>query len=196
MDWRADSRSRSRPPWDVPRPRGEWDTSEAHSHALLAQGQAQDTHYMGRRSEPEPIPEEGQASLSKNSSSVPIPIRPVGTGRASPAPAYHHSLSYMPQSVPVYGDTTQGGFGIGSGMGGDGEDYFPRRVRKTSFDHTVQRPDFASHNVAIRGRHQYNGRPLAPGMTVVSLLFFVLHIFGFNSLHKKVIGSLLWRCYS
>ncbi|CAE6369262.1 unnamed protein product [Rhizoctonia solani] len=172
MDWRADSRSRSRPPWDVPRPRGEWDTSEAHSHALLAQGQAQDTHYMGRRSEPEPIPEEGQASLSKNSSSVPIPIRPVGTGRASPAPAYHHSLSYMPQSVPVYGDTTQGGFGIGTGMSGDGGDYFPRRVRKTSFDHTVQRPDFASHNVAIRGRHQYNGRPLAPGMTVSSVAYY------------------------
>ncbi|CAE6448409.1 unnamed protein product [Rhizoctonia solani] len=172
MDWRADSRSRSRPPWDVPRPRGEWDASEAHSHALLAQGQAQVAHFMGQRNEPEPIPEEGQASLSKSSSSVPIPIRPAGTGRTSPAPTYHHSLGYMPQSVPTYNDATQGGFGVGAGMGADGEDYFPRRVRKTSFDHTVQRPDFSSHNAAIRGRHQYNGRPLAPGMIVSSIVSY------------------------
>ncbi|KAF8748206.1 Pleckstrin homology domain [Rhizoctonia solani] len=145
MDWRAGSRSRSRPPWDAPRPRGEWDASEAHSHALLAQGKAQDAQFIGQRNEPEPIPEEGQASLTKNSSSVPIPIRPAGTGRASPTPAYHHSLGHMPQSVPAY-DITQGGFAVGADHGADGEDYFPRRVRKTSFDHTVQRPDFAAHN--------------------------------------------------
>ncbi|GAB1524414.1 hypothetical protein RhiTH_007568 [Rhizoctonia solani] len=167
MDWRAGSRSRSRPPWDAPRPRGEWDASEAHSHALLAQGKAQDAQFIGQRNEPEPIPEEGQASLTKNSSSVPIPIRPAGTGRASPTPAYHHSLGHMPQSVPAY-DITQGGFAVGADHGADGEDYFPRRVRKTSFDHTVQRPDFAAHNAAIRGRHQYNGRPLAPGATMTS----------------------------
>ncbi|KAF8747069.1 zinc finger binding DNA consensus sequence [AT]GATA[AG] [Rhizoctonia solani] len=167
MDWRAGSRSRSRPPWDAPRPRGEWDASEAHSHALLAQGKAQDAQFIGQRNEPEPIPEEGQASLTKNSSSVPIPIRPAGTGRASPTPAYHHSLGHMPQSVPAY-DITQGGFAVGADHGADGEDYFPRRVRKTSFDHTVQRPDFAAHNAAIRGRHQYNGRPLAPGATITS----------------------------
>ncbi|CAE6487120.1 unnamed protein product [Rhizoctonia solani] len=115
MDWRADSRSRSRQPWDALRPRGEWDASEAHSHALLAQGRAQDTHFMGQRNDPEPIPEEGQASLSKNSTSVPIPIRSAGVGRTSPAPVYHHSLGYMPQSVPTY-DPTQGEFGVGAGQ--------------------------------------------------------------------------------
>ncbi|CAE6438662.1 unnamed protein product [Rhizoctonia solani] len=167
MDWRADSRSRSRPPWDAPRPRGEWDASEAHSHALLAQGQAQNAQFMGQRGDPEPIPEESQASLSQNSTSVPIPIRPTGAGRISPAPAYHHSLGYMPQSVPVY-DHTHGGFGVGAGTGIDGDDGFPKRVRKTSFDHTVQRPDFATNNPTIRGRHQYNGRPLAPGMPIQS----------------------------
>ncbi|KAJ1300531.1 hypothetical protein OPQ81_005341 [Rhizoctonia solani] len=147
MDWRADSRSRSRPPWDAPRPRGEWDASEAHSHALLAQGRAQDAHFMGQRNDPEPIPEEGSVSLSKNSTSVPIPIRSAGAGRTSPAPAYHHSLGYMPQSVPAY-DPTQGGFGIGA----------------------VQRPDFAANNPTMRGRHQYNGRPLAPGMPIQSAM--------------------------
>ncbi|KAH7335898.1 hypothetical protein B0J17DRAFT_668319 [Rhizoctonia solani] len=169
MDWRADSRSRSRPPWDVPRPRGEWDASEAHSHALLAQGRTQDTQFMGQRNDPETIPEEGQGSLSKNSTSVPIPIRPAMAGRTSPspAPAYHHSLGFMPQSVPAY-DSTQGGFGVGVGAGIDGDEGFPKRVRKTSFDHTVQRPDFAAHNAAIRGRHQYNGRPLAPGIPIQS----------------------------
>ncbi|KAG8703618.1 hypothetical protein FRC11_010581 [Ceratobasidium sp. 423] len=166
MDWRADSRSRSRPPWDVPRPRGEWDASEAHSHALLAQAQAQDAQYMGQRSDPEPIPEESQVSLSQNSTSVPIPIRPAVAGRTSPSPAYHHSLGYMPQSVPTY-DPTQGGFGV-AGTRIDGDDGFPKRVRKTSFDHTVQRPDFAANNAAIRGRHQYNGRPLAPGVPIQS----------------------------
>ncbi|CAE7056464.1 unnamed protein product [Rhizoctonia solani] len=165
MDWRADSRSRSRPPWDALRPRGEWDASEAHSHALLAQGRAQDGQLMGQRNDPEPIPEEGQGSLSKNSTSVPIPIRPPGPGRTSPAPAYHHSLGYLPQSVPTY-DPTQGGFGVAAGMGMDGNDGFPKRVRKTSFDHTVQRLDFAANNVAIRGRHQYNGRPLPPSMPI------------------------------
>ncbi|CAE6490503.1 unnamed protein product [Rhizoctonia solani] len=168
MDWRADSRSRSRPSWDVPRPRGEWDASEAHSHALLAQGRVQGAQFMGQRNDPEPIPEEGQFSLSKNSTSVPIPIRPAGTGRASPAPApaYHHSLGYMPQSVPTY-DPTQGGFGVRAGVV-DGDDGFPKRVRKTSFDHTVQRPDFAANNAAIRGRHQYNGKPLGPDMSIQS----------------------------
>lgn len=162
MDWRADSRSRSRPPWDTSRPRGEWDSSEAHSHALLAQGQAQDAQYP-HRPEHDAIPEEGQASLSKNSTSVPIPIRPPGPGRTSPSPAYHHSLGYMPQSMPGY-DPVQGGYGAAGGAAADGE--FPRRVRKTSFDHTVGRNDFAT-NPAYGGRHQYNGRPVAPGMPMV-----------------------------
>ncbi|KAB5593150.1 Nitrogen regulatory protein area protein [Ceratobasidium theobromae] len=165
MDWRADSRSRSRPPWDVPRPQSEWDASEAHSHALLAQGQPQLATSLVQRTEPETIPEEGQ-SLSKNSTSVPIPIR-NGAGRTSPSPAFHHSLGYMPQSMPAF-DPAQGGFGLGAGTGTgvEGDDYFPKRVRKTSFDHTVTRPDFVAANTTFGGRHQYNGRPVAPGMPI------------------------------
>ncbi|KAF8606341.1 hypothetical protein BDV93DRAFT_366084 [Ceratobasidium sp. AG-I] len=163
MDWRADSRSRSRPPWDTTtRPRGEWDPSETHSHALL--GQSRDT-VTGRA---DAIPEESHPSTSpsKNSTSVPIPIRatPSATRATSPPPpppAFHHSLGHMPQSMPgmyphLY-EPTQGG----AGRAVESVAEFPRRVRKTSFDHTVTGPDFIA---ALGGRHQYNGRPVAPGV--------------------------------
>ncbi|CAE6400170.1 unnamed protein product [Rhizoctonia solani] len=167
MDWRDDSRSRSRPPWDALRPRGEWDASEAHSHALLAQGRAPNAHFMGQRNDPEPIPEEGQASLSKNSTSVPIPIRSAAAGRTSPTPVYHHSLGYMPQSVPTY-DPTQGGFGVGAGEGIDGDDGFPKR-QSSIISYGDATPDIVrSLDEAVSGTSSFPSTPYShhapPGM--------------------------------
>ncbi|KAG9118544.1 hypothetical protein FRC07_006893 [Ceratobasidium sp. 392] len=51
----------------------------------------------------------------------------------------------------------------GDGATRNEDAYFPRRVRKTSFDHTVTRPDFMA-GLGAGGRHQYNGRPVGPGM--------------------------------
>lgn len=168
MDWRADSRSRSRPPWDTTtRPRGEWDPSETHSHALL--GQSRDT---GRA---DAIPEESHpsASPSKNSTSVPIPIRASPTVARTvspppPPPAFHHSLGYMPQSMPGMHPHLYEPAQSGAGRAVESAAEFPRRVRKTSFDHTVTGPDFVA---ALGGRHQFNGRPVAPGALRVSLVF-------------------------
>lgn len=170
MDWRADSRSRSRPPWDTTtRPRGEWDPSETHSHALL--GQSRD-NLAGRT---DAIPEEShpQASPSRNSTSVPIPIRAgPSAGRTTspppPPPAFHHSLGYMPQSMPGMYPHLYDPAQAGAGRTAEGAVEFPRRVRKTSFDHTVTGPEFVA---GLGGRHQFNGRPVAPGTLRVSFCF-------------------------
>ncbi|KAG9098108.1 hypothetical protein FRC06_006804 [Ceratobasidium sp. 370] len=151
MDWRAGSRSRSRPPWDTPATAPRLDANESHSHALLGR-RASDIGVSA------PIIEEAYSSPSKNSTSVPIPIRPAGVRGSSPPappPAFHHSLGYMP-NANHYGQPQV------DGTARNEDAYFPRRVRKTSFDHTVSRTDLVG--LGTGGRHQYNGRPLAPGM--------------------------------
>jgi hypothetical protein len=158
MEWRAGSRSRSRPPWETSATAARLDANETHSHALL-----------GRREVGGPIPEEAYASPSRNSTSVPIPIRPAAARSTSPPPpppAFHHSLGYMPHAHLYGPQQGEGGFG--------GEEaYFPRRVRKTSFDHTVTRPDYAGLATGA-GRHQYNGRPVGPVMLRVSVRIIFL----------------------
>ncbi|QRV82690.1 GATA type zinc finger [Ceratobasidium sp. AG-Ba] len=152
MDWRAGSRSRSRHPRETPATASRLDANETHSHALL-----------GRRPSDvgiaAPIIEEAYASPSRNSTSVPIPIRPAGVRGSSPAPppAFHHSLGYMPDAN-LYGQPQP------EAAARDEDASFPRRVRKTSFDHTVTRPEFPALGPNPGGRHQYNGRPVAPGM--------------------------------
>ncbi|KAG8732383.1 hypothetical protein FRC12_019289, partial [Ceratobasidium sp. 428] len=153
MDWRAGSRSRSRPPWETPATAPRLDANESHSHSLLGR-RASDVGATA------PIIEEAYASPSQNSTSVPIPIRPAAARGSSPPPppppAFHHSLGYMPHAN-FYGHHQ------GEAATRHEDAYFPRRVRKTSFDHTVTRPDFAA-GLSVGGRHQYNGRPVAPGI--------------------------------
>ncbi|KAG8737799.1 hypothetical protein FRC10_007785 [Ceratobasidium sp. 414] len=158
MDWRAGSRSRSRPPWETPATVPRLDANESHSHALLGRG-ASDVGISA------PIIEEAYSSPSKSSTSVPIPIRPAGVRASSPPappPAFHHSLGYMP-NANLYGQPQA------DGAARNEDAYFPRRVRKTSFDHTVSRADLAGLNAG--GRHQYNGRPLAPSMQQTASMY-------------------------
>jgi hypothetical protein len=58
-----------------------------------------------------------------------------------------------------------------AGMRGPLPDGFPRRVRKTSFDHTVDRVDDV---VRLRGRHQVDGRPMPPPENPMVCLIVVL----------------------
>jgi GATA-binding protein len=78
--------------------------------------------------------------------------------------AYHQSLSavsspsFQPSSLPSYGL-----HGLASNPSSSSSSpekrSFPRRVRKTSFDHTVEREGIFS---GVSGRHQVNGKPLSP----------------------------------
>lgn len=62
---------------------------------------------------------------------------------------------------------------------------FPRRVRKTSFDHTVSKEGIGAMG-ALGGRHQVNGRPVwvegGRGSTLVSVLFCFSEYFYYFSL--------------
>jgi hypothetical protein len=91
----------------------------------------------------------------------------------SSLPAYHqqqfmfenHSHQPFPPSAQVEAEQAWQG-----GMRNPLNNGFPRRVRKTSFDHTVGR-DGAEGDISVRGRHQVNGRPMeAPSdNTLVSI---------------------------
>ena len=170
MDWKPTSRSRSRVPGQDP-------FSEAHAHALLEQNFA---GYMGHSSRdlvPFPASDhEGGSSKLAASPPIPIPGSGSGSGSRSSLTSYENTIIGSPDgSEFTHG---YGGYGLGQahhaaslpafGMyslparatGIPSETHaFPRRVRKTSFDHTVN----SSGGIGIgSGRHQVNGRPLAP----------------------------------
>jgi len=81
-----------------------------------------------------------------------------------PSHAYHQSFStinspsFQPSSLPSFGL-----HGLTSNTSSSSSSLdkrsFPRHVRKTSFDHTVEREGIFS---GVSGRHQVNGKPLSP----------------------------------
>jgi GATA-binding protein len=96
----------------------------------------------------------GEASQSMDQSGHTIPSQPKGipVPKNQPLSALEPS-DFHPSSLPSFGF-----------YGGPPEalpvelSSFPRRVRKTSFDHTVSKQGI----LPGEGRHQVNGRPLAP----------------------------------
>ena len=72
-----------------------------------------------------------------------------------------HTLNQIPYSIldQVHAIPPHGAPPLGPQQRG-----FPRYVRKTSFDHTVSRTGI----IDGAGRHQFNGRPVAPGTSLVS----------------------------
>ncbi|KAG8777651.1 hypothetical protein FRC16_004079, partial [Serendipita sp. 398] len=91
---------------------------------------------------------------------------PVDESLPSSLPAYHHLLQQQQQHQQLF-DTShasssaveeqwQGGMRSALPTG------FPRRVRKTSFDHTVARDEDEVNAVQDLGRHQVDGRPVPP----------------------------------
>lgn len=87
----------------------------------------------------------------------------------SSAPAYAQqpeleSYDQDPSHLPASVDGDEQWHGIVRNPLGSG---FPRRVRKTSFDHTVAREGIEEFRGRAGGRHQVNGRPMAPPDEVV-----------------------------
>ena len=81
-----------------------------------------------------------------------------------PSNAYHQSFStfnspsFQPSSLPSFG--LHGlATNPSSSSSSSEKRSFPRHVRKTSFDHTVEREGIFS---GVSGRHQVNGKPLSP----------------------------------
>lgn len=76
---------------------------------------------------------------------------------SSSLPAYHHPLYQFQQlASPTAGDGQWQGE-----MRGALPEGFPRRVRKTSFDHTVAK-NAGEESQNLTGRHQIDGRPMPP----------------------------------
>lgn len=82
---------------------------------------------------------------------------------SSSIPAYHsqqsqdHTYELDPSQHGIFADNDDQWQGEMRNQPGSG---FPRRVRKTSFDHTVAKEGLDEFRG--RGRHQVNGRPMAP----------------------------------
>ncbi|EGO25829.1 hypothetical protein SERLADRAFT_448749 [Serpula lacrymans var. lacrymans S7.9] len=177
MDWRPQSRSRSRPPQATT-------TFDQHG-AIFPPG---DSVLKGLATSPSiPIPGATSALTiarhSPSSSSVPLRsgLSAVYEGRVDHAPApydlshnthddaYEHELSayntpsFHPSSLPSFGLHGPTTAPSSSRNQTSTEPSFPKHVRKTSFDHTVQK---AGIFAGVSGRHQVNGKPLSPDSLV------------------------------
>ena len=143
MDWRTDSRSRSRPsasfppnPWEMgPDPLTyDFDSKPQPLQAI-----------------PIPIPQRGHEVLEHDFGGGYHPI---------PMPPPYHPSASMPAEV------MNGGYPM---LKMPERHVFPKHVRKTSFDHTVSRSGIMSD---VGGRHQVNGRPMGPDSNSSSLVGF------------------------
>ncbi|KAL4074056.1 hypothetical protein J3A83DRAFT_4090639 [Scleroderma citrinum] len=168
MDWRAVSRSRSRISMDW-RPQ-----SRSRSRPPLGMGYDQ---YVLATSPSIPIPGTSALPPHRYPSSLQSALSAVHEGPVDHVPVQYgsssrqnmhvsqmnHSLSalntpaFHPSSLPPFGLHGLSKFPI--------EDpstkprVFPRHVRKTSFDHTVEKEGIFT---GPSGRHQVNGKPLSP----------------------------------
>jgi GATA-binding protein len=186
MDWRPQSRSRSRPPPSVMQfeqvgIHNQFDSR--HPFPTTQDRPDKSPERAVRRVEPTTspsirIPGASTLSSSRSSATSPGPMRSALSAiyesntahEASPfgSPAHHnahvnqfnHPLStfnFHPSSLPSFGLHGPSKFPL------DDESVkpraFPRHVRKTSFDHTVEREGIFT---GPSGRHQVNGKPLSP----------------------------------
>lgn len=127
------------------------------------------------------IPGRESNSMPSRQFSFPQPYHGTPHGAPVPGPSQEqHQLSlpvsalntpsFHPSSLPAHGFYGPPPMPPAQSFAAHQLFQFPRRVRKTSFDHTVVR-DGIVRNAA--GRHQVNGRPLPPGSTLVSASVFV-----------------------
>ncbi|KAF8906565.1 hypothetical protein CPB84DRAFT_404413 [Gymnopilus junonius] len=159
MDWRPTSRSRSRPPES---------TTSATTFDQHGVQPSYDSHFA--------FPTNGPIK-----SIHPLPTSLLSAGRRSPPFDHQLGVLYESQNDSNHGyfDTTNDSFpfhnSIPSSLPTPGlhgfnrhpappqrqpdnpQRTFPRFVRKTSFDHTVNKDGI---NQGPRGRHQYNGKPI------------------------------------
>ena len=188
MDWRPQSRSRSRPPPSVMpfEQVGIHNQFDArHPFPTTQHRPDKSPERPVRRLEPAPSPSiriPGASTLSSSRSSATASSGPMRSAlsaiyesntahEASPfgSPAHHnahvnqfnHSLStfnsFHPSSLPSFGLHGPSKFPPDDETAKPRA--FPRHVRKTSFDHTVEREGIFT---GPSGRHQVNGKPLSP----------------------------------
>ncbi|KAH7888837.1 hypothetical protein F5I97DRAFT_1804288 [Phlebopus sp. FC_14] len=182
MDWRPQSRSRSRPP--LPGITYDQAVISPERHVRRSTGDVKEV----ATSPSIPIPGTSAQSASRHSASsssssghLRSALSAVYEGQVDQDPAplgspahhnthvnqFNHSVSafntpaFHPSSLPSYG------FHGSSILPVDDHSSkpraFPRHVRKTSFDHTVEKEGIFT---GPSGRHQVNGKPLSPDSLV------------------------------
>lgn len=183
MDWRAMSRSRSRISMDW-RPASRSRSRPPESAGLDPQSMSFERFAFPSVGDKAPSPSKtpstaGLTSMLTATRHSPPPRSELPSVYEDPADSnqfdpssesrylhslnYDHSLStfsspsFSPSSLPSFG--LHGLTRIPSGGSGSSERSFPRHVRKTSFDHTVEKDGIFA---GISGRHQVNGKPLSP----------------------------------
>lgn len=166
MDWRAMSRSRSRVPMDW-RP-----ASRSRSRPPMGGLLSEQNQYKfptasppkGPSSPAKPIPT--SASARRSPPSMHMPLAAVHETHAE----HHHFPDLPPSSAltsPVGHPASLPSLGLhgfaraslSTAPSPEEAVAFPKRVRKTSFDHTVEREGFFT---GVSGRHQVNGKPQPP----------------------------------
>ena len=187
MDWRPQSRSRSRPPLamgydqsilsaqfdgQIPFPSSEHGTSTSQSHGYMRRNTG-DTRLLATSSSI-PIPGTSTLPTNRHPPSLQTTLSAVQEGGVPvqySSPSRHnahvhqmtHSLSAL--NTPAFHPSSLPSFGLHGLSKFPVEDQqpkprvFPRHVRKTSFDHTVEKEGIF---VGPSGRHQVNGKPLSP----------------------------------
>ncbi|KAJ7178526.1 hypothetical protein C8R43DRAFT_871843 [Mycena crocata] len=165
MDWQPASRSRSRaeqqqqqqfadmPPFDQPRIAFPTVAAARHKAASIP------IPAHGRRSPQYPPSRSELSSVFEDPDSVDASSLDART-------TYPYSHAISTYSSPAFAPSSLPSFGLhglarvpSSTHPSPDQRGFPRHVRKTSFDHTVQKDGTFA---AIGGRHQVNGKPLSP----------------------------------
>jgi len=172
MDWRPQSRSRSRPPLAMGYDQGIMSAQFDGQIPFPSSGYMRRNTGDTRTSSSIPIP--GTSALPANrhpSSSLQSALSAVQEGPVpvqysrhnAPVHQMTHSLSAL--NTPAFHPSSLPSFGLHGLSKFPMEEQqpkprvFPRHVRKTSFDHTVEREGIF---VGPSGRHQVNGKPLSP----------------------------------
>ena len=155
MDWRAESRSRSRPP------PSNMAQDLGSSSTLLPNPQTPAEPAKPKQSTLSPTSTSGHSATIQS----PLTIHKSSQGDtsyvafpgahplSSPPPTFDSPMGH-PSSLPPLG---LHGF---PPLLQNPPPTFPRHVRKTSFDHTVTKDGILA---CIQGRHQINGKPRSPG---------------------------------
>ena len=153
MDWRAASRSRSRPPPP--------NTVQGLDLSMLVNSQTHVESVKPKQPTPSPVPVSGSSLVTRSPSTIHKPSQNdtsyvpfPGPHPLSPPLSSFSSPMGHPSSLPALGLQ---GF---PNLPQNPPPTFPRHVRKTSFDHTVTKDNILA---GVQGRHQIDGKPRSPG---------------------------------
>lgn len=186
MDWRPQSRSRSRPPPSVVQPAMHTQFDARHPFPSTHARTDKSPERPVRRSVEHPsspgirIPgtstlSSSRPSATSSSGAMRSALSAIYEGKtgheASPFGSPTHDNAHVNQfdqslsalDTPAFHPSSLPSFGLHSKSPLDDHSStrraFPRHVRKTSFDHTVERQGIFT---GPSGRHQVNGKPLSP----------------------------------